>query len=141
MPDIEKRLEAFVRIGHGIIVFPGGVGTAEEILYLLGILLHPANARHAVPAGLHRPAPSRRRISSRSTASSRLALGDDVPQRYQHHHRRSARSRAPGAQGHRARARATGSTTSDAFYFNWALHIEREFQQPFDADARGDGRA
>jgi predicted Rossmann-fold nucleotide-binding protein len=43
MPDIEKRLEAFVRLGHGIIVFPGGVGTAEEILYLLGILLHPAN--------------------------------------------------------------------------------------------------
>ena len=39
MPDIEKRLEAFVRTGHGIIVFPGGVGTAEEILYLLGILL------------------------------------------------------------------------------------------------------
>ena len=30
MPDIEKRLEAFVRAGHGIIVFPGGVGTAEE---------------------------------------------------------------------------------------------------------------
>ncbi|MCC6201628.1 MAG: DUF4478 domain-containing protein, partial [Gammaproteobacteria bacterium] len=28
MPDMEKRLEAFVRIGHGIIVFPGGVGTA-----------------------------------------------------------------------------------------------------------------
>jgi predicted Rossmann-fold nucleotide-binding protein len=43
MPDIEKRLEAFVRIGHGIIVFHGGVGTAEEILYLLGILLHPEN--------------------------------------------------------------------------------------------------
>src|SRR5690606_40130201 len=43
MPDIEKRLEAFVRLGHGIIVFPGGVGTAEEILYLLGILLHPEN--------------------------------------------------------------------------------------------------
>src|SRR5690606_3692653 len=35
MPDIEKRLESFVRLGHGIIVFPGGVGTAEEILYLL----------------------------------------------------------------------------------------------------------
>jgi hypothetical protein len=29
MPDIEKRLEAFVRIAHGIIIFPGGVGTAE----------------------------------------------------------------------------------------------------------------
>jgi predicted Rossmann-fold nucleotide-binding protein len=54
MPDIEKRLEAFVRTGHGIVVFPGGAGTAEEILYILGILLHPDNAEHAVPADLHR---------------------------------------------------------------------------------------
>ncbi|WP_296403508.1 nucleotide 5'-monophosphate nucleosidase PpnN [Zoogloea sp.] len=44
LPDVEKRLEAFVRTGHGIVVFPGGVGTAEEILYILGILLHPDNA-------------------------------------------------------------------------------------------------
>jgi predicted Rossmann-fold nucleotide-binding protein len=43
MPDIEKRLEAFVRTGHGIVVFPGGAGTTEEILYILGILLHPDN--------------------------------------------------------------------------------------------------
>ena len=43
MPDIEKRLEAFVRIAHGIIIFSGGVGTAEELLYLLGILMNPAN--------------------------------------------------------------------------------------------------
>src|SRR5438105_3211325 len=44
LPDIEKRLEAFVRAGHGIVVLPGGAGTAEEILYILGILLHPDNA-------------------------------------------------------------------------------------------------
>lgn len=43
LPDIEKRLEGFVRTGHGIIVFPGGAGTAEEILYILGVLLNPAN--------------------------------------------------------------------------------------------------
>ena len=49
MPDIEKRLEAFVRLGHGIIVFPGGAGTAEEILYLLGILLHPENEDLPLP--------------------------------------------------------------------------------------------
>ena len=42
MPDIEKRLEAFLRVAHGLVVFPGGVGTAEEIFYLLGILLDPA---------------------------------------------------------------------------------------------------
>ena len=39
MPDMEKRLEAFVRVGHGVIIFPGGVGTTEEILYLLGVML------------------------------------------------------------------------------------------------------
>ncbi|MCP5089927.1 MAG: DUF4478 domain-containing protein, partial [Gammaproteobacteria bacterium] len=49
MPDMEKRLEAFVRLGHGIIVFPGGVGTAEEILYLLGVLLHPDNHGQPLP--------------------------------------------------------------------------------------------
>ena len=49
LPDMEKRLEAFVRTGHGIVVFPGGVGTAEEILYLLGILLHPKNVDQPLP--------------------------------------------------------------------------------------------
>jgi len=49
MPDIEKRLEAFVRLAHGIIVYPGGVGTSEEILYLLGILMHPDNADSHYP--------------------------------------------------------------------------------------------
>src|ERR1700684_1464859 len=55
MPDIEKRLEAFVRLGHGIVVFPGGAGTAEEILYLLGILLDPANSEQPLPVVLTGP--------------------------------------------------------------------------------------
>jgi hypothetical protein len=49
LPDIEKRLEAFVRLGHGIVVFPGGAGTAEEILYLVGILLDPKNEPQPFP--------------------------------------------------------------------------------------------
>ncbi len=55
LPDIEKRLEAFVRVGHGIIVFPGGVGTAEEFLYLLGILMHPENQDMPFPLVLTGP--------------------------------------------------------------------------------------
>lgn len=43
LPDIEKRLEAFVRLAHCIVVFPGGAGTAEEILYLLGLLMLKEN--------------------------------------------------------------------------------------------------
>ena len=33
MPDIEKRLESFVRIGHAFVIFPGGPGTVEELIY------------------------------------------------------------------------------------------------------------
>ena len=58
LPDIEKRLEAFVRTGHGIVVFPGGAGTAEEILYLLGILLHPDNEQQPYPVVFTGPASS-----------------------------------------------------------------------------------
>src|SRR5204863_8311636 len=58
MPDIEKRLEAFLRLAHAMVVFPGGVGTAEEILYLLGILSHPANAGIPFPLVLCGPAES-----------------------------------------------------------------------------------
>src|SRR3981189_2150196 len=58
MPDIEKRLEAFVRLGHGIVIFPGGVGTAEEILYLLGILLDPENLAQPLPVVFTGPSTS-----------------------------------------------------------------------------------
>ena len=43
-----------------IVVFPGGVGTAEEILYLLGILLHPDNAGIPFPLIFTGPASGRR---------------------------------------------------------------------------------
>src|ERR1700742_2903831 len=55
LPDIEKRLEAFVRLAHGIVVFPGGAGTAEEILYLVGILIDPANKEQPFPVVLTGP--------------------------------------------------------------------------------------
>jgi predicted Rossmann-fold nucleotide-binding protein len=82
MPDIEKRLEAFVRIGHGIIVFPGGVGTAEEILYLLGILLRDENAALPFPLILTGPAiaaPYFEQIDK----FIRLTLGDAAASRYE----------------------------------------------------------
>jgi len=59
MPDIEKRLEAFIRTGHGVVVFPGGAGTAEEALYVLGILLHPDNAEVPFPLVFTGPESSR----------------------------------------------------------------------------------
>ncbi|WP_300654772.1 pyrimidine/purine nucleosidase domain-containing protein, partial [Pseudomonas sp.] len=42
LPDIEKRLEAFVRVGHGIIIFPGGAGPPPQLRYFHRIQKNPA---------------------------------------------------------------------------------------------------
>ncbi len=129
MPDIEKRLEAFVRVSHGIIVFPGGVGTAEEILYLLGILLHPDNAGVPFPLVFTGPRESAAYFEQ-IDAFLRLTLGDAVARRYQ------IIVDAPSAV---ARAMARGIEAvrehrvkeQDAFFFNWSLEIPYPFQLPF----------
>ncbi|MBS0515100.1 MAG: LOG family protein [Proteobacteria bacterium] len=129
MPDIEKRLEAFVRLGHGIIVFPGGVGTAEEILYLLGILLHPQNANLPFPLVFAGPRESAAYFEQ-IDAFLRLALGDDVAQRYRiviDNPLETAKQIARGID----KVREYRIESQDAFFFNWGLHIELPFQQPF----------
>ena len=129
MPDIEKRLEAFVRIGHAIIVFPGGVGTAEEILYLLGILLHPDNADVAFPLIFTGPAESAAYFEQ-IDRFLRLSLGDVVANRYRiviDNPREVARLVRKGIE----RVRTHRIDGQDAFFFHWGLHIEREFQLPF----------
>jgi predicted Rossmann-fold nucleotide-binding protein len=129
MPDIEKRLEAFVRIGHGIIVFPGGVGTAEEILYLLGILLHPDNAGMPFPlvfTGPHQAAQYFEQIDQ----FLRLALGEDVAQRYKiivDNPADVARYMVRGVD----KVRSHRLDNKDAFFFNWSLRIPADFQHPF----------
>jgi len=129
MPDIEKRLEAFVRLGHGIIVFPGGVGTAEEILYLLGILLHPQNANVPFPLVFAGPKESAAYFEQ-IDAFLRLALGEEVAKRYRiviDNPLETAKQVARGIE----KVREFRIETQDAFFFNWGLHIELPFQQPF----------
>jgi hypothetical protein len=129
MPDIEKRLEAFVRIGHGIVVFPGGVGTAEEILYLLGILLHPANANVPFPLILAGPIESVAYFEQ-IDRFLRLALGDAVAERYRivtGNPSEVARLMLRGIE----KVRIHRLDNKDAFFFNWALAIQHEFQKPF----------
>ena len=129
MPDIEKRLEAFVRVGHGIIVFPGGVGTAEEILYLLGILLHPDNAAIPLPLIFSGPRASAGYFEQ-IDRFLQLVLGDAAASRYQiivDDPAAVAKSMARGLE----RVRNYRLDTKDAFFFNWTLAIPFEFQQPF----------
>lgn len=128
-PDIEKRLEAFVRTGHGIVVFPGGVGTAEEILYLLGILLDPANAELPFPLVFTGPA-SARDYFNRIDEFIGLTLGPEAQRRYK------IITGDPEGVAHEMKAglqlvRDFRKSHQDAYNFNWLLRIGKEFQQPF----------
>jgi len=131
MPDMEKRLEAFVRVGHGIVVFPGGVGTAEEILYLLGVLLHPDNVSQPLPMVMTGPAsaePYFRRIDQFIGAT----LGEEARARYTiiiDDPRKVARTVQSGLD----EVREFRTTHGDAYYFNWRLAIDAKFQRPFKA--------
>jgi predicted Rossmann-fold nucleotide-binding protein len=129
MPDIEKRLEAFVRLGHGIIVFPGGVGTAEEILYLLGILLHPANRELPFPLVLTGPRESAAYFEQ-IDQFLRLTLGEAAASRYRIIVDNPAEVARHMAQG-MDKVRLHRLENKDAFFFNWSLQIPLPFQQPF----------
>lgn len=130
MPDIEKRLEAFVRIAHGIIIFPGGVGTAEELLYLLGILMNPHNRDQVLPLILTGPKESEdyfrvldefivNTVGIEARRHYKIII-DDAPEVA-----RLMKKAMPQVKENR---RETG----DAYSFNWSMRIEPELQVPFE---------
>jgi hypothetical protein len=130
MPDIEKRLEAFVRVAHGIVVFPGGAGTAEEILYLAGILLDPANREQPFPVVLTGPRDSEEYFEhiGRFIAGT---LGVEATRRF------SIIIDDPPEVGRRMvrgmhEVREFRRKHSDSYNFNWLLSIHPVFQQPFE---------
>lgn len=129
LPDIEKRLEAFVRTTHAIVVFPGGAGTAEEILYLLGILLHPDNKELPFPFIMTGPKDSEAYFKEIHQFIGET-LGLEAQQRYKiiiDDPVTVAREVKTGID----QVREFRRRTSDAYYFNWVLKIEHEFQKPF----------
>lgn len=130
LPDIEKRLEAFVRVGHGIIVFPGGAGTAEEILYILGILLREENAEMPFPLIFTGPEESQ---SYFETLDNFIAatLGEPARRYYEiitgdaHAVAQRMKERLDEVTHYR-------KTSGESFHFNWDLTIPLALQQPFE---------
>ncbi len=131
MPDMEKRLEAFVRVGHGIVVLPGGVGTAEEILYLLGILLHPENENQPLPMIMTGPRSSESyfRLIDDFVAGT---LGKKAREKYSIIVDDPAEVARVAARS-LDRVRQFRTRHSDAYYFNWRMRVDAEFQRPFKA--------
>ena len=130
MPDIEKRLEAFLRMSHGIIVFPGGAGTAEELLYILGIMLNDKNAAQQLPIILTGPANAIDYFNE-IDAFIGATLGEKAQALYQivvDDAAEVAQQMKSGLDKVLAHRKETG----DAFHFNWSLVIEEDFQHPFE---------
>jgi predicted Rossmann-fold nucleotide-binding protein len=129
MPDIEKRLEAFVRTGHAVVVFPGGVGTAEEILFLLAILLDPENAEIPFPFILTGPS-SAAEYFKQIDEFIHLTLGEDAQKKYQiivGNPEAVANAVEEGTE----RVRAYRKEKGDTFFYNWLLKISHDSQKPF----------
>lgn len=130
MPDIEKRLESFIRLGHGIVVFPGGAGTAEEILYILGVLLHPDNQQMPFPLIFTGPE-SAKSYFEQIDAFIGLTLGPEAQSLYTiivDDGPAVARAMGDGIE----QVRQWRVEVNDAFYYNWLLNIDPEFQNPFE---------
>ncbi|WP_386696593.1 nucleotide 5'-monophosphate nucleosidase PpnN [Lonepinella sp. MS14436] len=129
MPDIEKRLEAFVRMGHGIIIFAGGPGTFEEFMFILGIKLNPKNQAQTLPLILTGPKESQGYFDA-IDRFVKETLGEQAQSLYQiiiddpvtvSRHMKSAMTKIQQQRFKKG----------DSYSFNWSLEIDHEFQKPF----------
>lgn len=130
MPDIEKRLEAFVRLGHAIIVFPGGAGTAEEILYILGVLLNEKNKNVRLPLIFTGPENSKQYFEDMDRFIGKT-LGKEAQSLYKiiiddpiEVARVTNKSMKKVYKNRRK--------LDDAFFYDWSLNITPDFQAAFE---------
>ncbi len=128
MPDIEKRLEAFVRLAHCIVVFPGGVGTVEEILFLLSILMHPDNTQKIplILTGAQLQKDYFERLESFLIAT----LGEQVQDYYQVIID-DPQAVAVQVKQNIETVRQYRRNCQEAYYFNWQLQIDESLQHAF----------
>ncbi len=130
MPDIEKRLEAFVSLGHGYVIFPGGVGTLEEIFYILAIFLDPAND--------HLSSHLRFILTGPESSKDYLhlihrfigtVLGEPALNKFV---TIIGSPEAVGIELEQMTAAVRAARIDDVDYFCWALHIDWALRNPFE---------
>jgi hypothetical protein len=112
------------------VVFPGGVGTAEEILYILGILLQADNAEHPFPVIFSGPAGSETYFNTvdrfiRTTLGERAASCYEIVVDDAYEVAERMREGLERVTEHR---KATG----EAYHFDWQLRIPLALQQTFE---------
>jgi hypothetical protein len=111
------------------VVFPGGAGTAEEILYLLGLLLDPANRQKPFPVILTGPADSAEYFNQIGRFVSQT-LGNDAFAKLTvviDDEAEVARQMVRGVD----EVRGLRKANNDSYNYNWLLSIPEDFQKPF----------
>ncbi len=132
MPDIEKRLESFVRLGHVLLVFPGGPGTAEELLYILGIKLYKRNRHNPIPLILTGRSESRQYFDT-IDRFLKQCFGPEIGRYYKiiiDDPEEVANEVSAGLKNvleHR-------SLTHDSYCYNWTVEIPDLLQTPFEVN-------
>lgn len=127
--DIEKRLEAFVRFGNTIVIFPGGPGTAEEFLYILAIKLTKENRHEPLPLILTAPKESEAYVNSLNNFIITV-FGKEVT-RYYNVIIDDPKKVAETVKDSLKLVKDHRTINSDAYCFNWSLKIPQELQEPF----------
>ena len=131
MPDIEKRLESFVRIGHTFVIFPGGPGTVEELMFILGIKMNSANADQPIPVVLTGPKSSEKYFEQLDHFI-RTTLGENVARQYDIVIDDPEKV-ADICYSEIQQVTQRRITLGDSFNFNWKVQIDQIFQEHFYA--------
>ncbi len=131
MPDIEKRLEAFVRIAHGINVYlPWRCGYGRRIAVFAGNFSYPANKDQVLPSILTGPKESADyfRVLDEFVVHT---LGENARRHYRiiiddaAEVARQMKKSMPLVKENRR-------DTGDAYSFNWSMRIAPDLQMPFE---------
>lgn len=120
-PDVEKRMEAFIRASHRGRIHPGGAGTVEEMLTFLGVKAHPANAEAVYPFDLvERPGGD---YAERVTAWLRTCFGDALDGLMHVH--------VGGPRSYAEYVHDSADAIDTAQLWNEHLYVPTEIQTPF----------
>ncbi len=110
-------------------MFPGGAGTAEEILYILGILLNPENAQMPFPLVFTGP-----KTAEAYFKQIHEFIGATVGPQAQSLYEIIVDDPAAVAvymKEKMAEVQAFRRQSQDAYYYNWVLEVAEDFQRPF----------
>lgn len=129
LPDIELRLEAFLRSMNGIVILPGGPGTAEELFLGTAIKLHPANQGQHIPMVLSSARNSVGTLHAMNECVEH-ALGTKAAETYDII-TGSPESLASHMKNEMQTMRNVRDKNDDAYEWNRSMMIPEELQTPF----------